>query len=132
MNYNKEINREYGQWLSTFKWDLFSTITYKHDINRRRNRQIMTGFIHRLEKQHLPHVVFWVMEYTSNGYQTHNHLLIEGEGVQYELDKYLKEKNLVNERNVKHLAYNGSLGASHYVSKFITLENIEYDISSNK
>ena len=83
-------------------------------------------------KKNIPHKVFWVMENTSNGYQTHNHLLLEGNTVQYELDKYLKEKNLVDERFVKHVAYNASLGASHYVSKFISSDNADYDISFKK
>ena len=89
----------------------------------------MEGFTNRLNKKNIPHKVFWVMEDTSNGYQTHNHLLLEGNTVQYELDKYLKDKNLVDDRFVKHVAYNASLGASHYVSKFISSENADYDIS---
>ena len=95
MAYNIEQNRQYGDWLFEDKWDVFSTVTYKFNINERRNRQIMEGFTKSLHKKNIPHKVFWVMEDTSNGYQTHNHLLLEGDNVQYELDKYLKErKNL--------------------------------------
>ena len=129
MSYNREQNRQYGEWLSQSEWDLFSTVTYKFNVNRRRNRQIMEGFTNSLNKKNIPHKVFWIMEDTSSGHQTHNHLLLEGDTVQYELDKYLKEKNLVDERFVKHIAYNASLGASHYVSKFISSENADYDIS---
>ena len=129
MSYNKEQNRQYGEWLSQNEWDLFSTVTYKFNINRRRNRQIMEGFTNSLNKKNIPHKVFWVMEDTSNGYQTHNHLLLEGNTVQYELDKYLKEKNLVDERFVKHITFDSSLGAGHYVAKFITSYNADYDIS---
>ena len=132
MGYKIEQNRQYGEWLSRNEWVSFSTVTYKFNVNRRRNRQIMEGFTKSLHKKNIPHKVFWVMEDTSNGYQTHNHLLLEGDNVQYELNKYLKEKNLVDERFVKHVAYNASLGASHYVSKFISSDNADYDISFKK
>jgi len=65
------------------------------------------------------------MEYSSYG-STHNHLLLKGEDINYEVDKYLKKSNLVDNRFVKHIAYNSSLGASYYVSKYISSDTIEY------
>ena len=132
MNENRIINRQYGQWLSTFKWDLFSTITYKHIIKRRRNRQIMSSIVNSLNKLEIKHNIFWIMEYTSHGHQTHNHMLIEGEGVKEEIDRYLKDKNLVDDRFVKHISYNSSLGANYYVTKYISSDDIEYDFSLSK
>ena len=73
--------------------------------------------------------VFWVMEHTSNNYQTHNHLLIKGNGIKDEVNNYLKSKKLVDKRFVKHLEYEKELGATFYVSKFIKSDNIKYGIS---
>lgn len=92
----------------------------------------MSSIVNSLNKQDIKHNIFWIMEYTSNGYQTHNHMLIEGEGVKQEIDRYLKEKNLVDDRFVKHIAYNSSLGANYYVTKYISSDDIEYDFSLSK
>jgi len=73
--------------------------------------------------------IFWVMEHTSNNYQTHNHLLIKGNGIKDEVNNYLKSKKLVDKRFVKHLEYEKELGATFYVSKFIKSDNIKYGIS---
>ena len=131
-NATKNISVEFGNWLGSMPWDTFSTITYKFDINAKRNRKIMTGIERRLNKLNRPHRVFWVMEHTYNSYQTHNHLLLHGEGVKSEIDLYLKENNLVNDRFVRHIDYDSTLGANYYVSKYISSNNIDYDISFNE
>jgi|TARA_B100000768_G_scaffold63272_1_gene61239 hypothetical protein len=124
-----QLVQTWGNWLNETSWDYFTTITYKHNIKPRRNERIMFDLENSL-KSHLKNFkMFWVMEHTSNNYQTHNHLLIKGNGVKEEVNSYLKKKRLVDERFVKHMKYEKGLGASFYVSKYIKSESIKYDIS---
>ena len=107
-----QLVQTWGNWLNETSWDYFTTITYKHNIKPRRNERIMFDLENSL-KSHLKNFkMFWVMEHTSNNYQTHNHLLIKGNGVKEEVNSYLKKKRLVDERFVKHMKYEKGLGAS--------------------
>ena len=128
-NNTAQLVKEWGNWLGETTWDFFTTITYKHNIKARRNEGIMFD-LERTLRSHLKNFkMFWVMEHTSNHYQTHNHLLIKGNGIKDEVNNYLKSKKLVDKRFVKHLEYEKELGATFYVSKFIKSDNIKYGIS---
>jgi hypothetical protein len=124
-----QLVKEWGNWLGETTWDFFTTITYKHNIKPRRNESIMLDLERTLRSHLKSFKVFWVMEHTSNNYQTHNHLLIKGNGIKDEVNNYLKSKKLVDKRFVKHLEYEKELGATFYVSKFIKSDNIKYGIS---
>jgi len=121
----QEIVNEWGSWLGEQNWDYFTTITYKHQVSAKSNYRIMDRLEKSLDRSMLKMRMFWIMEYSSYG-STHNHLLLKGEDINYEVDKYLKKSNLVDNRFVKHIAYNSSLGASYYVSKYISSDTIEY------
>ncbi|MEH6706025.1 MAG: hypothetical protein V7691_14610 [Galbibacter orientalis] len=120
---------EYGSWLSKENWDYFSTITFKHDIKPKRNESLMLRLETYLKGIGIKFKLFWVMEHTTNGYQTHNHLLIEGDGVKEAVHKYFKDKRLIDNRFVKHIPYEKELGASYYVSKYINQSNSKYGIA---
>ena len=128
-NNTAQLVKVWGNWLNETSWDYFTTITYKYDIKPKRNERIMFDLERSLRSRLKSFKVFWVMEHTSNNYQTHNHLLIKGNGIKEEVNNYLKNKRLVDKRFVKHLEYKKELGATFYVSKFIKSENIKYDIS---
>ena len=128
----KELVNTWGGWLGEESWDYFSTITYRYDISARRNENIMIGIEELLKNKTPSHKLFWIMEYTSNNYQTHNHLLIKGESARDEIDLYLKEKGLVNPKCVKHEEYDSSLGANYYVSKYIHSNKVRYGLSYSK
>ena len=128
-NNTAQLVKVWGNWLNETSWDYFTTITYKYDIKPKRNERIMFDLERSLRSRLKSFKVFWVMEHTSNNYQTHNHLLIKGNGIKEEVNNYLKNKRLVDKRFVKHLEYEKELGATFYVSKFIKSENIKYDIS---
>jgi hypothetical protein len=123
----QELVNQWGKWLGTESWDYFTTITYKHIISRKSNFRIMERLEQSLDKTMVNAKMFWIMEY-SNYKSTHNHLLLKGDGIDYEVDKYLKKSNLVDSRFVKHIAYNSSKGANYYVCKYIGLDEIEYGI----
>ena len=128
-NNTAKLVKGWGKWLSETSWDFFTTITYKHNIKPTRNEKIMFDLESTLRSHIKNFKMFWVMENTSNNYQTHNHLLIKGNGIKDEVNKFLKNKILVDKRFVKHLEYEKELGATFYVSKFIKSNNIKYGIS---
>ena len=83
----------------------------------------------RLKERVPKHEMFWVMEKSHNGNQTHNHLLLRDEDIDKEVNLFLKERNLVDKRFVKHLEYKSDLGAKYYITKYIASQNVEYNIS---
>ena len=128
-NNTAQLVKVWGNWLNETSWDYFTTITYKYDIKPKRNERIMFDLERSLRSHLKSFKMFWVMEHTSNNQQTHNHLLIKGNGIKEEVNNYLKNKRLVDKRFVKHLEYEKELGATFYVSKFIKSDNIKYGIS---
>ena len=124
-----QLVKEWGNWLGETSWDYFTTITYKYSIKPTRNERIMLSLEESLRSHLKSFKLFWVMEHTSNNYQTHNHLLLKGNGIKDKVDTYLKNIRLVDKRFVKHLDYEKELGATFYVSKFIKSDNIKYGIS---
>lgn len=123
------LTKHWGNWLGKTKWDYFSTITYKFDINSKRNENIMLEIEKKIQSKMKNYKVFWIMEQTGNKYQTHNHLLIKGNGVKDEIITHLKKKNLINDKFIKHIKYDKQLGANYYVCKYIKSKNIRYGIS---
>ena len=129
LNKTSQLVNIWGNWLGKTNWDFFTTITYKHNIKPGRNERIMLDLEGVLRANLSNFKVFWVMEHTSNNYQTHNHLLIKGCGIKDEVNNYFQSKNLIDPRFVKHIKYQRDLGANYYVSKFINSEKIKYGIS---
>ena len=90
----QELVNQWGKWLGTESWDYFTTITYKHNVSVKSNYRIMDRLEKSLDKTMLKMRMFWIMEYSNYG-STHNHLLLKGENINYEVDSYLKKSNLV-------------------------------------
>jgi hypothetical protein len=114
--------RAMGNWLGGMPWDVFSTITYRHNIKAKQNFRIMTGLEEYLNSLNKPFNMFWVTEYTNYNYNTHNHLLLKGDIVS-DINSHLRSKSLIG-KHVKHEPY--EKGASMYVSKFICDDKIDY------
>ena len=119
--------RAMGNWLGGMPWDIFSTITYRHNIKAKQNFKIMTGLEEYLNSLNKPFNMFWVTEYTNYNYNTHNHLLLKGDIVR-DINYRLKCKSLIGD-HVKHLPYRKE--SSMYVSKFICDDNINYNLINN-
>lgn len=124
---SKKTAVAWGEWLNTFLWDYFSTITYRVDIKPVRNMKIIEGLVEFLRKRKNHFLLFWVMEFTHAG-NTHNHFLVQGEGLDELINEYFLSKGLVDKRFVSHEGYNKSKGASFYVVKYITSKKTEYDL----
>ena len=123
------VVRGYAQWLQQTTWDIFSTVTYRHDIKPKQNFRIMTALEKYLQTLKKPFKMFWVMEHTNYRTSTHNHLLIKGEGVEQEVEYHLRSKGLITD-HVKHLPYEE--GASLYVAKYLYDPESIYDIVESK
>ena len=123
------VVRGYAQWLQQTTWDIFSTVTYRHDIKPKQNFRIMTALEKYLQALKKPFKMFWVMEHTNYRTSTHNHLLIKGEGVEQEVEYHLRSKGLITD-HVKHLPYEE--GASLYVAKYLYDPESQYDIIESK
>ena len=123
----RKIVTTMGNWLGETKWDIFSTITYRHNIKAKQNFKIMTGLEEYLKSLDKPFNMFWVTEFTNYNYNTHNHLLLKGD-IAGDINYHLKSKSLIGD-HVKHLPY--EKGASMYVSKFICDTKTNWGIVNN-
>ena len=123
----RKIVTTMGNWLGETKWDIFSTITYRHNIKAKQNFRIMTALEEYLKKLNKPFNLFWVTEYTNYNYNTHNHLLVKGDIVG-DINSHLKSKSLIGS-HVKHLPYEKS--ASMYVSKYVCDTKTNWGIVNN-
>ena len=119
--------RAMGNWLGGMPWDIFSTITYRHNIKAKQNLRIMTGLEEYLNSLDKPLKLFWVTEFTNYNYSTHNHLLVKGDIVR-DINYHLKSKSLIGD-HVKHLPYEKS--ASMYVSKYVCDTKTNWGLVNN-
>jgi hypothetical protein len=122
------VVRGYAQWLQQTTWDIFSTVTYRHDVKKWQNYKIMTALEKYLQTLKKPFKMFWVTEFTNYNYNTHNHLLVKGDIVG-DINYHLRSKSLIGDK-VKHLPYEKE--ASIYVSKFIGDRKTNWGIVEKK
>ena len=120
--------RAMGNWLGGMPWDIFSTITYRHNIKAKQNFRIMTGLEEYLKTLDKPFNMFWVTEFTNYNYNTHNHLLLKGD-IAGDINYHLRSKSLIG-KHVKHEPY--EMGANMYVAKYICDEKTNYGFVNSK
>ena len=125
----KQLLQTWGGWLSQTTWDYFSTYTFRYDISPSRNEKYMLKLESYLQEQATNHRIFWVVEPTGNGYQSHSHFLIKGEEAKAQVLQFYTSKGLVNPRNVLNDPYEAHRGAEYYISKTIHHENARYGFS---
>ena len=63
------------------------------------------------KEQQVSHKIFWVVEPTSNGYQSHSHFLIQGETAKDHVFEFYRSKNLINLAHVVNDPYQVRKGA---------------------
>ena len=120
------LNRAYGEFFGREQWDYFSTLTYKHPVNVKRNRSIMDRLIKSLKRQAKAFSMVWVCEWHRTGTSTHSHLLTKGVDVTL-IDKYWSKSNLGYKKFNDHKVYEREKGANFYIAKYIDKE-VDYDI----
>ncbi|MBU2948049.1 rolling circle replication-associated protein [Zobellia uliginosa] len=122
----RELVKVWGEFLGTISWDYFSTLTYPFDMNARINERLILKLENELLRHKKTFNFFCVSEYHSNGTQTHNHLLIQGEWVRNFIDDYLIRNKLVRKQGLRHLPYDPQKGAPYYISKHINSPNTRH------
>ena len=120
------LNRAYGEFFGREQWDYFSTLTYKHPVNVKRNRSIMDRLIKSLKRQATAFSMVWVCEWHRTGTSTHSHLLTKGVDVTL-IDKYWSKSNLGYKKFNDHKVYEKDKGANFYMAKYID-KKIDYDV----
>ena len=119
----------WGGWLQAQLWDTFVTYTFRYDISLKRSEMYMSRLANELLQEQIEHTIFWVAECPHTPYQSHLHILIQGEQVQAFMLSYFLSKGLIIERNVQVEPYDPTLGAAFYVSKSLNSQHVAYDIS---
>jgi len=123
-----EISKQWGHYLNSRNWNYMMTVTFKHDITKRRNELLMIELDKYLMKIKLDKMIFWVIEHTSNNYQTHCHFLIKGKGIEKAVFEFYNSRRLINPKFVLTEIFNKNEGGAFYVSKYLHRNNVEYGI----
>ena len=131
MDLNKATEKlqAWGGWLQAQLWDIFVTYTFRYDISLKRSEMYMYRLADELLQEQIEHTIFWVAECPYTPYQSHLHILIQGEQVQAFMLSYFLSKGLIIERNVQVEPYDPTLGAAFYVSKSLNSQHVAYDMS---
>lgn len=119
----------WGGWLQAQLWDIFVTYTFRYDISLKRSEMYMYRMIEELLQEQIEHTIFWVAECPHTPYQSHLHMLIQGEQAQAFMLSYFLSKGLIIERHVHVEMYDPTLGAAFYVSKSLNSQHVAYDMS---
>jgi len=123
---NTSLSREYGQFLSQFDWRYFMTCRHRYKLSEKTIRK----WTDKLFKASLSiSRIYWVLERDSEDPSSkHAHLLLE-------CSEEITQKQLKEVLNVSvgHFGeIESTTGVSNYVTKFISSQNIEYDIVDGK
>jgi hypothetical protein len=123
------IEREWGKYLGSNKWDLYLTFHYYNGCKVNRNRQVMEGIYKRNHK--LIQRMFFVSERSSNYYDVHSHVLIKTSSI---IDVITNINPLNSICNIQQEGINdeirteeGILKVGYYVSKFLC-QGVDYDL----
>ena len=133
MNYaKKETSIAYGHFLDSLEWDYFMTVTFKFDVKKRRNEHLMNQLDRHMTNLYGAYTVFWVIEFTSNNYQTHCHLLLKGKNSNNIVFDFYNKRKLIIPKFVSIEPYQINKGGAYYVTKYLHHENVAYGIIQTK
>ena len=123
---NTSLSREYGQFISQFDWRYFMTCRHRYKLSEKTIRK----WTDKLFKASLSiSRIYWVMERDKADMSSkHVHMLLE-------CSEEITQKQLKEVLNVSvgHFGeIESTTGVSNYVTKFISSQNIEYDIVDGK
>ena len=115
----------WGCWLNGFHWDHFATLTFVTPRSLEAARHSFSRWVRRLEQRAQQAVMwFYVAEHGSAGL-IHVHALVDGtRGL---ADKDLKSAWMCG--RAEAAVFDRRLGATHYVTKSVGSDPIDYDIS---
>ena len=123
---NTSLSREYGQFISQFDWRYFMTCRYRYKLSEKTVRK----WTDKLFKASLSiSRIYWVLELdTEDPSSKHLHMLLE-------CSEEITQKQLKKVLNTSVGDFDeirSKTAVSNYVTKFISSQNIEYDIVDPK
>ena len=127
---NKKLNREMGEFLGKYNWDLFSTLKYHNGCKEHFNRKVMENYYQR--NKYLIKVMFFVSERDKNYTDVHSHILISTPFV----SQLITRNNSLNKLGHIHneeidknsfVTDEGILNVGIYVTKFYD-KGVDWDI----
>lgn len=144
-------NSVYGEWLSEYKWTMWTTLTTRYTLTQNSARRIVERFYRELSRAGNTQIFFATEPHDiKEGY--HLHALINSPDLltyKNVIDTYQEITNGGKEKEEHTLPtgetiirtkwnriqiekYNPKLGATHYLSKYITKKMSDYDILTNQ
>lgn len=139
-----EIAKIYGEWLGSFQWTYYATLTTKYRLSMPAARKAAEGMAKELGKGGSYRFFFAIEPFDlRNGF--HIHALIDAPtGYQYKHLIQIWQHVSGNKRKKKEgetestwnridlQTYDPKLGAKHYVGKYIMKQRTDYDMLTNK
>ena len=123
--WRRQLVQAWGQWLSTFPWDHYLTLTFRGEVTVGPARFHFRRLVRRIE-QRSQQAVYWFMAVEIGaGGRVHIHALF-GQTERLAPDAIAEAWD----RGRSEVArYDDRKGAAYYVSKAITSDCVDYDIS---
>lgn len=144
LSQKEQVRNSYAEWLDTFDWSYWATLTTRYKLTMPSARRAMNGMFDQLSKAGKVSI-FYVCEPFDLKEGYHIHALIG-------LNGNLKYQHIIqtwqhvsgNKRKAKEgdtqstwnrvdlQTYQPKLGARHYVGKYMTKNACDYDILTNE
>lgn len=134
---------ELGNFLDTQPWDLWCTLTTRHELTLNAARRSIVRFANNLHNtKKLPVTIFWASEKfdLKDGFHIHSLIRFNNE-LEWKGNTREKFKEVVNSwqvvNNTKEVRlhaerFNQGRGACSYLSKYITKQITDYDIFNSQ
>jgi len=71
------LKSQYAEWLNTFEWTHFVTLTTPYELTLKSSRRLVERFHAKLKENHYEPIIFWVAEKYENKDGYHLHLLLK-------------------------------------------------------
>jgi len=120
------VRSEMGEWLSTFPWDWWCTLTFRNEYSPDAATRAFLRLTDWLRKDS-PGVGYFVGHEVGRLGRLHLHALIGG------LEPYVQRTAAAKRWDRRHghariFPYDPDRGASHYIAKYVSKELAEWDI----
>jgi hypothetical protein len=118
-----KINKEYGKYLNTIKWNYSGVIRRHFPLNELNSNKMLNKLIRH---KTIDRVFFAIEPDTNDPNMTHGHILVKTHG-KYDYERLAKELG-INKGAVNLEEVQSNKGISHYVSKYIGKDYSFYNI----
>lgn len=129
--YQNNVNN-YGEWLNSFEWDYYCTLTTDYPMSLPAARRAMNRFHNFLQENYNQASVFWVAEPFDSRVSYHTHALVKIANSQKNGFKAIRKAWEVTSKSQRNYtliqSYVKSKGANFYVAKYLSRNSTDYDI----